>query len=119
METNPIINDVKVGDLILIEIQSSERSAFKQIIKITECNLLPADEKYSFAWLDFKATIEYTNYRLHQTMLDKPSGNCLSFTEIIPLELLETLVRNEGMWKASLYLMSDNELAAKQKRHFY
>lgn len=113
---NPLLKNIKEGDIVLMEIQSSERNSFKEICKLSNLNFQPADKEFNFDWLEFEGEILYTNFRLHKSMLDKPMGNCLSITEIIPIDLVETYVRINDMWRANNFLMSDQELEYKQSK---
>ena len=106
---NPILKTLKENDGVMVELQSTERAAFKQICRLSNLKYSPADETCDFDWLDFDAEVLYVNYRLHKTMISC-IGNCLAITEIIPLPLVKTYVRQNDMWKPTMYPLSDAEL---------
>ena len=112
---NPIIKTLKEGDIVLVEVPSAERAAFKQICKLHNLKYYPADEQFDFDWLDFDAEILYTNYRMHKSMI-KCIGNCLAIEEILDPSYVEIYVRQNDMWKPEMYQLSDVELETRQTR---
>lgn len=116
MKSNPILKTLKEGDIVLIEIGSQIRLPIKQICKIYNLNFQPADEKFSFDWLEFDGDILYTNYKLHPSMLKKPAGNCMAIIEVIPRRLLPQYTKVNMMWKPEDYPMSNEELEYMEQK---
>ena len=114
---NPILKYIKNNDIVLFELPSTERTNIKEIVRIYNLNFIPADDGFKFDWLEFEGEILYTNIRLHHSMINKPIGNCLAITEIIPNDFVEQYARANDLWKATDFLLSDNEL--EQKRNYY
>jgi len=110
---NPILKEIKNGDIVMVEMPSKLRAAYKQICKLTDIKYEPADKETPFDWLNFKSEILYTNYRLHPTMMHC-IGNCLAISEIIPAELIDTYVRQNEMWRPEQYPLSDAEFEQKR-----
>jgi hypothetical protein len=110
---NSLLKTLKENDIVIVELNSKERANYKQICRIYNLKYLPADEKFSFDWLDFDSEILYVNWRVHPTMIDC-IGNCLAITEILSKELIGIYVRQYEMWKPEEYPLSDAELETKQ-----
>jgi hypothetical protein len=68
-----------------------ERANVKEICRIYNLKFKKADEKSNLDWLDFDGEIIYTNIKLHKSMLNNPSGNCMAITQKIDLEQIEQI----------------------------
>lgn len=109
-----ILKTLKENDVVMIELHSTERANVKEICRIFNLKLIPADEKHSSDWLDFDAEVLYTNIKLHKSMLNESLGNCQAITEKIEISQIEQVARVNDMWKADMYLMTDAELEHKR-----
>ncbi len=96
----------------MIEVPSNGFT-FKQICRIFNLRYIPVDDRYSFDWLHFDSEVLYLNIRLHKSAMTS-LGNCMAITEIIPIEIIETIARNNDMWKSDKYQLSDTEFEAKK-----
>lgn len=110
MKSNPILEQLKENDIVMIEVPSMERSNVKQICRVYNLKFKKADDKIKFDWLEFEGEILYTNMKLHKSMKNDPVGNCMAITEKINPDQLEQIARVNDMWKVELYPMSDAEL---------
>lgn len=115
MKSNPILKQLKEGDIVLTENPSHDLATCKQMIKLRNIKYHPIDDKHMFDWLDFEGDILYTNIKLHKSLLNQPIGNCMSITEIICDEQIEQLARLYDMWKADEYMLTDSEFKYKQQ----
>lgn len=111
---NPLLKTLKENDIVLIEIRQPNpvRPPSIQIARINNLKFIPKDESCSFDWLDFDGEILYTNARLHKSILKKPIGNCYAIKEKLPNneKFLENYANINGLWKAELYMYSDEEV---------
>ena len=114
MKSNPILETLKENDIVMIEVPSMERANVKEICRIYNLKFKKADEKSKLDWLDFDGEILYTNIKLHKSMLNDPTGNCMAITQKIDLEQIEQIARVNDMWKSDMYLLSDAELEHKR-----
>jgi len=124
MENNPILKDIKVGDICLIGhnatfyILAEPNPAHYQIILMKEIKFIPAGMLYDdvvmdIDWLDFKAELLYTMDRMHPSILNNEYNgvayNCRAILEIIPQGLVSNYVNKYNMFPATKYMLSDNE----------
>ena len=114
MKNNPILETLKENDIIMIEVPSTEIASVKEICRIYNLKFKKAGSETKLDWLDFDGEILYTNFKLHKSMLNKPSGNCMAITHKIDVEQLEQIARVNDMWKSDMYLLSDAELEHKR-----
>lgn len=113
-ESNPLTKIVKEGDIVLFQIDGWVDS-IKQICRLKNVKYFPPDEQYSTDWIDFDVDVLYTSMRMHPSMLNDCIGNCFAMKEIVPEEIVEMVAKNNNLWKANQYMMSDEELAAARE----
>ena len=121
---NDLLKLLKEGDIVMFEANSNERAPYQMIVRLTELKFIPKDGDADFDWLDFKGEPLYTNWRLHESMIEEWKNghggmNCLGISEIIPKDLIERFALLHNMWKVDEFLLSDVELEAKRKRVEY
>ena len=105
---NPILKDVKEGDICLFEMRSFP--PIYQIARLTNLKYEPEDEKYGYSWLEFKSELLYCNHRLHPKTVEMGVGmNCLGIIQIVPKELLEQIVKTYNMFEVKQFPLSDAE----------
>ena len=114
MKSNPILETFKENDIVMIEVPSMERSNVKEICRIYNLKFKKAEGESKLDWLEFDGEILYTNIKLHKSMLNEPTGNCMAITQKIDIEQTEQIARLNDMWKADKYLLSDAELEHKR-----
>ena len=107
---NPILKTLKDGDIVMIEV-----SDYKQIVKLKNIQYKPLNKKFDSDWLEFDSEVLFTNTRMHKNNMTA-LGNCLAITQIIPNEIVENIASQNKMWKADMYLLSDEEVELMTRR---
>jgi hypothetical protein len=114
-KANPLIYVVKENDVVFFNITGFSGAA-KQLCRVYDLKLIPADEVCSIDWLEFKVDVLYASQRMHPSVMNNCIGNCLAMQEIVPEPIMEMFAKNHNMWKADEYMMSDAELEAVRER---
>jgi len=116
MENNPLLKQLKVGDLVLVETPMGNGPMARQIIKLTNVDFKPMDEECNLDWLDFECEVLYTNQKMHPSNLGLCFGNCYAITQIVDNKHLKKFAKSMELWKPLDFPMTDAELEWGKKR---
>jgi hypothetical protein len=116
MGNNPLLKDLKLNDMVLIEVPMGNQPPAKQIVKLTKVDFKPSNDEHDLDWLDFDCEVIYTNQKTHPSNLTLSYGNCYTITQLVDEKHLKLLAKAQGLWKPLDFPMTDAELEWGRKR---